>query len=47
MQSSNRIKSHQRPNSKDVRKNKGKRKPVAQRAARSRRQALKRSLNLI
>jgi hypothetical protein len=47
MQSSNRIKSHQRPNSKNVRKDKGKRKPAAQRAARSRRQALKRTLNLI
>ena len=41
MQSSQRIKSHQKPNSIDKRKDKGKHKPVAQRSARARRQSLK------
>jgi hypothetical protein len=47
MQSSQRIKSHQKPNCKNKRKDKGRHKPVAQRAARARKQSLKRSLGLI
>lgn len=46
MQGSTRIKSHQRPGKPHARKDRGKHKPVAQRQARARRQALKQRLGV-